>query len=175
LLNNGDAGISFALARYRADGGLDPTFGAGGKLISNPFNQTSSSAAGLALQPDHKIVAAGFTVSPSATPDFALTRYDPNGAIDSSFGNGGKVVTDFGAREQAFGLTLQSDGKIVATGMSSGEHMVNKIVLARYDGGAQFDICHSRRQQWESPSNQLQQAITFSTAALVSHLAERAL
>jgi hypothetical protein len=39
-----------------------------------------------------------------------------DGDLDPSFGNGGKVVTDLGANEIAFGIAPQSDGKIVVVG-----------------------------------------------------------
>ena len=75
--------------------GLDAGFGAGGKVITEFGGTTSGDwASGVAVQPDGKVVAAGQTNVHGPT-DFALARYYPNGTLDSSFGTGGKVITDF--------------------------------------------------------------------------------
>jgi uncharacterized delta-60 repeat protein len=63
---------SFALARYNPDGSLDPSFDEDGKKVSG-FGADDQALA-MALQPDGKIVAAGFT-NAQGTRDFALGRY----------------------------------------------------------------------------------------------------
>jgi uncharacterized delta-60 repeat protein len=118
----GDSQFNFALARYDADGALDPTFGAGG-LVTTDFAGFSDEAFALALQPDGKLVAAGDATN-SAVPvnglDFALARYTPDGNLDPSFGTGGRVTTDFGVGiDTAHGLVLRADGGIVAGGTVS--------------------------------------------------------
>src|ERR1700687_4729567 len=77
-----------------AAGDLDLTFGTSGKVTTD-FSGGDNQAAALALQPDGKIVVAGsaFNVV-TGNNDFALARYNPDGSLDSSFGNGGKVTTD---------------------------------------------------------------------------------
>lgn len=105
---------SFALVRYRRDGSLDPSFGEGGKLITD-FGDESAAFA-VALQKDGKIVAAGH-IGNVGRFEVALTRYRPNGALDPTFGAGGKVIHDFGTGlETFFALAIQNDGKIVAAG-----------------------------------------------------------
>src|SRR5262245_48518602 len=61
-----------ALIAGQTLGKLDPTFGTGGRLITN-FGGYGETARGLAVQPDGKIVAAGWTISNAGT-DFALAR-----------------------------------------------------------------------------------------------------
>ena len=51
-----------------------------------------------------------------AGSDFALARYNPNGSLDTSFSGDGKQTTDFGGSDEATGVALQGDGKIVAVG-----------------------------------------------------------
>lgn len=104
----------FAVARFNLDGSLDNSFGAGGKVITD-ITGGEDMAVAAALQPDGKIIAAG--TRSSLSQDFALVRYNPDGTLDSSFGTGGKVYTDFGGHDIAFSLVLQPDGKIVATGV----------------------------------------------------------
>jgi uncharacterized delta-60 repeat protein len=119
-----------ALARYSSNGVPDTSFHSTGKerfllpeATVNPINS-------LAIQADGKIVAAGST--DSGTGDFALERFNPDGSIDATFGNAGQVSTDFpGGGEQAFGVALQADGKIVAVGTSSNNNVGS--ALARYE------------------------------------------
>jgi uncharacterized delta-60 repeat protein len=72
----------------------------------------------LALQPDGKILVAGYTVV-GTTTRLAVVRLQPNGSLDTTFGDGGKaIVTQFSA--VAEGVALQRDGKIVVGGSSGG-------------------------------------------------------
>jgi uncharacterized delta-60 repeat protein len=110
----------FALARYNSDGSLDSGFGIGGKVIT-PLFSNEDQANSLAIQQDGKIVVAGKTLTSSLNADFALARYNIDGSLDTSFGTGGKVLTDFfGDFDQATTLLIQSDGKIVAAGSAGG-------------------------------------------------------
>ncbi|PYM09261.1 MAG: hypothetical protein DMD82_00820, partial [Candidatus Rokuibacteriota bacterium] len=93
----GDVGVAvFALARYLPNGDLDTTFGnpeisglaRTGKVTTDFAGNAQAFA--VAIQGD-KIVVAGFSDG-----DFALARYEANGNLDTSFGSGGKVTTDFG-------------------------------------------------------------------------------
>src|SRR4029078_6314369 len=75
----------------------------------------------MAIQPDGKIVVAGtsFFVAPGPAPgrDVVLSRSDPDGSLDPSFGTGGKVATALGANQVgAEDMTLQADGKILVAG-----------------------------------------------------------
>jgi uncharacterized delta-60 repeat protein/uncharacterized repeat protein (TIGR01451 family) len=91
----------------------------------------------LALQPDGKIVVGGYAVNNSGDKDFALVRYNYDGTLDTTFGAGGKVTTDFnGTSDRIWAVTLQSDGKIVAAGetVSSVFAGTNDIAIARYNG-----------------------------------------
>src|SRR5262249_40479711 len=63
----------FALARYNASGSLDPSFGTGGKVTTD-FAGGEDFAGNVALEPDGKIVAVGWTTV-NGSPDVALARY----------------------------------------------------------------------------------------------------
>ena len=78
--------LDFAVARYNPNGSLDPTFGAGGK-VTTAIGTANDGVRGVVLQPDGKIVAAGFSVG-GGSLDFALVRYNANGFLDTSFGIG---------------------------------------------------------------------------------------
>jgi uncharacterized delta-60 repeat protein len=130
----------FALARYNPNGTLDPSFGSGGK-VTTAFGSSHESISALALQPDGKLVAAGYAATGPSTSVFALARYNPNGALDSSFGSGGKVITALGsgAEDGANALVLQPDGKLVAVGaVWNGTRSV--FALARYNPNGSLDV-----------------------------------
>jgi len=135
----------FALARYTADGTLDPTFGTDGKVITAFHNPSGTSfdnvLHALVLQPDGKLVAAGTSRTVPYRLDFALARYNPDGTLDPTFGTGGEVTTDFGfdlGDDQAFALALQPDGKLVATGRAVPENGAG-IGLVRYNSDGTLD------------------------------------
>jgi uncharacterized delta-60 repeat protein len=122
---------SFGLARFNRDGTLDTTFGSGGKVRTS-FGQSSRIEA-LALQGDHKIVAAGSDFeSPGSA--FALARYNSNGSLDSSFGDGGRVTTEFTGGDDGHAVVVQPDGKIVVAGETLG-----RFALARYRPDGSLD------------------------------------
>ncbi|MFT3746155.1 MAG: hypothetical protein QM785_17930 [Pyrinomonadaceae bacterium] len=111
---------TFALARYTSSGVLDVSFGANGKTTTS--FQADDEINAIAIQADGKIVAAGYTAGGSGanTRDFALARYTSSGSLDTIFGSGGKLTTDFfGNFDQAEAIDIQPDGKIVAAGFAS--------------------------------------------------------
>ncbi|HEX3101546.1 MAG TPA: delta-60 repeat domain-containing protein, partial [Pyrinomonadaceae bacterium] len=104
----------FALVRYNVNGSLDTTFGSGGKVTgtftSSGFTTTTASASSLLIQPDGKIVAGGMALNVPTSTDFALARYNSDGSLDTTFGTGGKVTTDFGSiAEQSTGIAFLTD------------------------------------------------------------------
>ena len=110
-------GSDFAVARYNRDGSLDSGFGDGGKVRTD-FGGTDDRGSAVAVQPDGKIVVAGWALVPDVTfyTDIALARYNPDGSLDSTFGSGGKLLTNLERTDFANGLAIQPDGKIVVVG-----------------------------------------------------------
>src|SRR5262245_12222163 len=130
--------VDFALARYNSHGTLDDGFGTGGRVITD-FAGSDDAAESVALQPDGKIVAAGFARA-STSYDFALARYNDDGTLDSSFGTGGRVTTDFGGfNDTAFAVAVQADGKIVAAGSAIVPNTFTDFALARYNNDGTLD------------------------------------
>jgi uncharacterized delta-60 repeat protein len=127
----------FALTRYNTDGSLDTTFDGDGKVTTD-FAGELDRAFGIAIQEDGKLVAAGGGFF-AGTLDFALTRYNPDGSLDPTFGGDGKVTTDFaGSSDQATGMAIQVNGKIVAAGraMVAG---TSDFALTRYNADGSLD------------------------------------
>jgi uncharacterized delta-60 repeat protein len=119
----------FALSRYNNDGSLDATFGTGGKVTTD-FGLGSSAGFGLAIQPDGKIVMVG-----NANQDFGVARYNGNGSLDTTFGTGGTVTTDFGDFDSAAAALIQPDGKIVTVG----DTKLNVAAVVRYNSDGTLD------------------------------------
>lgn len=115
----GYAGSGFALARLNSSGTLDYSFGSGTGTVTSAVGTGSAFANSLAIQADGKPVLAGYASSGGTV--FALTRYTASGALDGTFGTGGKVLTNVagtatGNSAIATSLAIQSDGNIVAAG-----------------------------------------------------------
>jgi uncharacterized delta-60 repeat protein len=126
---------TFGVVRYRPDGTPNPNFGTGG-IVTTPFFGKGAVANAVAVQPDGKIVVAGFADEASGSgSDFALARYNADGTLDTSFDGDGIVTTDLsGQDDEITALEIQPDGKIVAVG-TAGED----IGLARYAPDGQLD------------------------------------
>ena len=136
----------FALARYNPDGSPDATFGNGGQ-VSTDFLGFEDDAFSVLIQPDGKIVAVGSANDPATFYDFAAARYLSNGTIDTTFGVGGKVRTDFGDQnfDRARSAALQPDGKIVAAGFAISQNGgVQNFAVARYTSNGILDTTFSR-------------------------------
>ena len=116
-------------------GELDPAFGAGG-TVTTAIGTGVDLANSVAVQADGRIVAAGYS-SNGADDDFAVVRYLANGALDTSFGTGGKVTTAIGAgSDVASSVVVQADGRIVVAGYSTIGGNVDFAVVRYLTNGA---------------------------------------
>lgn len=121
----------FALARFNSDGTLDPTFGTGGRVTAS-FGQVLGTIQALVIQPDGKIIAAGFTGPDKTHTHFAVLRFNSDGSPDTTFGAGGITITPFTTTDDATSLALQPDGRIVAAGSATLPDGTSEFALARY-------------------------------------------
>jgi uncharacterized delta-60 repeat protein len=132
----------WVLARYNANGTLDTTFGGGRHptgIVQLNLTSGADTAAALQIQPwDGKIVVAGKTQG--SGDDIAVARFNTDGTLDTTFGNGGVVTnsTAGGHSDTASSLVLQADHKIVVAGSSTGEGN-NEILLLRYNSDGSLD------------------------------------
>jgi uncharacterized delta-60 repeat protein len=111
ILVAGPGGGNFGVGRVKTDGFYDPTFGpsANGQVAIDFGGDDVANA--MALQPDGKILVAG-----TDGDGFAVARLTPDGALDPSFGAGGKATVNFTGVDVAAGIALQPDGRIVLVG-----------------------------------------------------------
>jgi len=138
----GGAGGDIALARYDANGSLDPTFGKGGMVLTD-LPSSREAALALLLQPDGKLVVSGSIFQRGSYGDFLIARYTASGALDQSFGNGGTVSTDIQPDflDLGYGVALAPRGKIVVAGwgLPEGASGPGVIDLARYNPDGSLD------------------------------------
>lgn len=88
------------------------------------------------VQPNGRIVVAG---GGAAAGSFCVARLRTNGALDTTFGSGGKRVIDFGGDDEAvYGAALQPDGKIVLAGASD-----LRVAVARLNPNGSLDTTFS--------------------------------
>jgi uncharacterized delta-60 repeat protein len=131
IVAGGTSQHHFALARYKPNGTLDPSFGNGGIVTTN-FGYYE--ARSVAIDTHDRVVAAGWVNNPSMS-GFGIVRFKRNGDLDPSFGGGGTVTTSFGVSSSAFPNSVKIDqrGRIVVGGYTSagnGSHY--DFALARY-------------------------------------------
>jgi uncharacterized delta-60 repeat protein len=144
----------FAVVRYNLDGTLDSSFGSGGEVFTN-LTPGYDDALAVAVQPDGKIIAAGYVrpTQNNASDEFAMIRYNTDGSLDTTFGTptppgtqlpsgyttgGGVVETSLGGYAEARAVALQSDGKIILAGRSALGSGVGKA-LVRYNTDGTLD------------------------------------
>ncbi len=106
--------VQSGLAAPGTAGSLDPRFGDGGKLITE-MGPRVNDAKSAAAQPDGKIVATGKAWKADGTfnSDLVVARYNRDGSLDPTFGDGGLVRADFGRSDEGRGVAVHPNGKIV--------------------------------------------------------------
>jgi uncharacterized delta-60 repeat protein len=124
---------SFALVAYTPTGGLDTTFGQGGKAIT-PVGNIGSTRLSAAQYPstDTSGNANKIVLVDNGGSGITLARYNPNGTLDTTFGSKGVVTTPFSG--DALSVAIQPDGKIVLGGASGSD-----FALLRYNPNGSLD------------------------------------
>ncbi|HBG70582.1 MAG: hypothetical protein A2W93_02330 [Bacteroidetes bacterium GWF2_43_63] len=121
---------NIAVVRLNSDGSPDVSFASNGILLLDLG--ASEVIESVALQSDGKILVGGYMGTSS--DDFTLMRINTNGAPDSTFGTNGVVTTQFGSKDSFIEeLAVQSDGKIVAVGMTFDANSDYIFAAARYN------------------------------------------
>ena len=138
ILVGGSHNVSLILALYNPDGTLDLTFGNGGSG-SFPFTGVFafSDGARMAIQADGKVVLS--TSAGTQFTDFQAVRFNTDGSVDTTFGNGGNVSTDFFGRiDHANAITTYGNEQVIIAGdavsIDSNGVILDEFALARYQG-----------------------------------------
>ena len=125
-------------ANFAQFGTRDTSFDSDGIVIT-PFIGFNAAVQSLLIQPDKKIIAGG-TISKGGLNQFGLARYNYDGSLDESFGNLGKVISDYPDLMLLSSIALQSDGKIVVAGnLFNSSFTISHFVLVRYNTNGLLD------------------------------------
>jgi uncharacterized delta-60 repeat protein len=118
----GSTNYDFAMARLLQDGEFDRTFGDGGKVTTFSGTQFTDMApsGGVVIQPDGKLLVAGYTEKYSTLPHVdkgVVVRYTRDGSVDTSFGDGGRETIDLSTgRGRMTSMVLEPNGEILLGG-----------------------------------------------------------
>lgn len=155
MTTNSLTGQDFVCIRYNTNGTLDTTFGVNG-IFTNDFQTGSDDVVySLALQADGKIILAGYS-DDGSNKNAAILRLTTNGTIDTTFGNSGKILTDF--------ITNKADeikvvkihpltGAIIVGGTSSTSTTQSQAVIARYTSTGALDTTFNTTGIYALPHN----------------------
>ncbi len=121
-----------ALARFNSNGTLDNTFGSGGVVLTPVSGKANGSGTSLILDSSGRIIVGGSSYegkSGSYTYANVLLRYNANGSLDTTFGNRGKVVGNYGSYTYDGWGTLEilgsgSSYKIGVLGKDNGNNVI---------------------------------------------------
>ncbi|MGZ4136650.1 MAG: hypothetical protein ACXVPX_03685 [Actinomycetota bacterium] len=130
-------GPRFVVARYTADGVLDPTFGGDG-MVSTSFEAKGGDAAvAVAVLPDGEILAAGVAHTNCSCERYAVARYDTDGRLDRTFGTDGKATVHFRSGGEPGAMAVAADGSIVLVGGNVPD--VDKFQVTRFTADGAID------------------------------------
>lgn len=123
-----------AVMRLNADGSRDAGFGDNGHVITvSPGLDNNIKA--IALQPDSKIVVAGYTGNSPSNNRFMLTRYLPDGALDPDFADGGMLLSAVGPlNNYAQALAVNSSRIIAGGALSQNGQSFFAVAAYHFDG-----------------------------------------
>lgn len=125
---------SYGVARFNSDGAFDTSFDSDGKVLTSVIANTDRLTS-MALQSDGKIVAVGWSGSPTV---FSAVRYNTDGSLDTTFDGDGRVTTTVNTNPAAASVAIQSDGKIVVAGNASSSGNTD-FALVRYNTNGSLD------------------------------------
>jgi uncharacterized delta-60 repeat protein len=133
--------VSFCISRLNADG----TTNVFGNITWHHSNQANTYAIphAVAVDASDRIVVSGTCLSAVTGADYCVARFLRDGILDTTFGNGGFVITAIEANtasDNATSMRLQADGKILVGGSCArGGATVIAMCLVRYQSNGTLD------------------------------------
>ena len=141
IVSTSVATTQFTLVRLTPDGLPDPTFGDGGQVVA--FASAAGGAlSSVVIQPDGKILTGGTAWihrDPNyykSTAAMSLLRFLPDGTLDTTFGESGRITAPAGPSSLLDALLVQPDGGIVALVQVCEDGLTQcRSALQRYNAG----------------------------------------
>jgi uncharacterized delta-60 repeat protein len=159
-----------ALARYRTDGSLDPTFGTGGRVLADFASTDYESAHDVALNGDGKIVAAGTAWSDgAANGQMAIARFTAAGALDTTYDSDGKVLVSFpnAAWASAESVLVDSNQRVTVGGVADRQFALART-LSTGALDSSFDGDGRVRTNFSTQDSEGITALAFSASKIVA-------
>ncbi len=131
----------FGIARFTPNGTPDPSFGSAGVAVA-PFTSGFNVATSTATQSDGKIVAVGSseTVPPRSVQQLDVARFTSSGALDPSFGSGGRVVVHVpGATGAGGGVVLVAPNGQLLVGAAATFAAIPSGIVVRLNNDGTLD------------------------------------
>jgi uncharacterized delta-60 repeat protein len=124
--------------RYNSDGSIDKTFGDAGVIVDHDATGGKGNDVGNSIYVDSngRIYVTGFSINRNGNRDMVIWRYNSNGTLDNSFGNGGIVVHHNAAggkgNDVGNSIYVDSNGKVYVTGYSVSRNGDKDMVIWKY-------------------------------------------
>jgi polar amino acid transport system substrate-binding protein len=134
----GDRNSFIATVHLLQNGTIDETFGTDGLALYQGEAGGPDYGNWVSLVPDNKILVTGAETDGDGSFDIVVLRYNQNGTLDTTFGEGGVVIYHGPGYEYAWGQTMQPDGKIIIAGTTEIHH-TQTPVLIRYNQNGKPD------------------------------------
>ncbi len=109
---------NFLAMKLKHDGTFDETFGTGGYSYHGLYFRAFTHALGIDKQGNILLTGQDFN-DVTGLEDIGNMRLTPDGSVDLSFGDSGRVSLDYGSHEEGHAIIQQPDGKILITGHSN--------------------------------------------------------
>ena len=142
-------------------GQLDPTFGSGG-IVHLP-HATDVSASAVAVQPDGKVVIAGYVQLFTGKDYISVQRLNRDGSLDTTFNKTGSVTIQTGSYTGSNAVALQPDGKILVGGSWSSNTSGGALV-ARLNANGTLDTTFGSKGLWESTTGGVKKLAVLTNA-----------
>ncbi len=136
ILVGGSTNRGALMVRYLQDGTADESFGDAGVRVITSYPIIRS----VAIQQDGKILAGSTNEDNFFNQKFRLVRYESNGALDTTFGERGIRITDFGkGSDQLVKLLIQKNGQILVAGNTNATSISSEMLICRYSQNGMLD------------------------------------
>ena len=132
----------YLFLKFKPDGKLDNSFSDNGHMMFD-IDAGIDEGNQVLLTNDNKIIIGGRSNHGvdigTVLFDYSLAKFNDNGMLDKSFGGEGKVITDFGYRDDAINKLIPNDEKtFYAIGRAS-NGTDDDFAVARYDYDGNLD------------------------------------
>jgi len=134
----GQDNSSIITVRLLPDGSRDESFGNDGRAIYQGRAGGPDYGNWISIMSDTKILVTGVETDRGGSYDIVVLRYNPDGTVDTTFGDDGVVIYHGPGYDYAWGQTVQSDGKVIIAGTSEINHIMTPILI-RYDRNGKPD------------------------------------